>query len=435
MTLPPEYDWVKMDDPHFVQMLDLIVNTNENLNIVGPAGTGKSLGIRLASELLQGNVALCSTTGISAVNISVEGLKASTLHSFFRMKPQAYYDPESLKTEGSVFQIIANLDVLIIDESSMMSSHFFDTLVKTILLYRPRLPRIILFSDILQLAPVINLSDPELGDFYRREYKNQVMFFNSFAFKEYGFKTIHLNKLYRQNGNDFQIVLNNMRQELHSQLDLDYVNQFVKPIDVYNQEHELYMYIATTNKQVDEINKKYLELFDGTPKNYFSRITGQFDKSRLAALEEVVTLKPGMQIMCVKNNSKEGYQNGSIGKVLTCGSNYVTAKLGNGKIVSVQREEWVQDEHYMEEKKLKTREVGKFNQIGCKASRSLTAHKSQGQTLEAVYFDPGNWVFADSLVYVALSRLKDINNLGLKRKLRMNDIRANKESLEFLSKI
>ena len=440
MNLPKKFEWVDVSDPVFADVLNRLLYTNENLNLIGPAGVGKSVLVKLISSMLGGNIAICSTTGISAVALNSENIKAVTLHSFFKLKPLPFYPDNLIKADPSLYPKMKALDILIIDEVSMLSSHLFDTIFKLLVLYKgsvSKLPRIILFSDILQLPPVVDLqTNAEVSEMYRTQYLNKIMFFNSHFFQDMEFKTIQLNKLQRQKDPQFQDILNRIRVQQQTKHDLDFLNQFVMPIEKYNNKIPLSMYLAATNKVVESINQDYFMLFKGIPTIYKGQSYGIFDLDKINPMDKEIKLKPNMQVMCTKNNAEEDYQNGSLGMVLECRPNSVLVKLLNGKEVEVQKSETHQFEYYTDtDGKLECKTVGKYVKLDCRASKSVSIHKSQGQTLDAAYMDFGTWQFTHSMVYVGLSRLRDVNTLGLKRPLKMTDIKANLESLQFLDTI
>jgi ATP-dependent exoDNAse (exonuclease V) alpha subunit len=441
LTLPEKYSFVDLSDEHFSKTLDLILNTNQNLNIIGPAGCGKSLMIRMCSDLLGSGTVFCSTTGISAVNISQEGVKATTLHSFFRLKPLPYYPPTFLKEDKKFRDVISAVKTIVIDEASMMSSHMFDTLFFLIRMYKSvsNFPRIILFSDILQLPPVVSFNNKDVLEMFEKDYGKKIMFFNAKHFPQLEFKTIHLNKLYRQKNSDFQAVLNRMREGVHTKDDLAYVNRFAMPLEKYDKNNEFYSHLVTTNKQADMINENYLINFGYDEEfKFYRQITGTVDQTVLKNIDECVRLKCGLQVMCLKNNREQEYQNGTVGKIVSMNqdlNDQVTIQTKDGNELTVVREEWSNFEYEKnKDGELQVIEKGKITQIGCKLAKSLTVHRSQGLTLDNLYFDPSKYVFSPALTYVALSRIRDVNNIGLARPLKMDDIRASREALEFLEK-
>ncbi len=438
MKLPDSFSWVDVSDETFSNTLNDLLETDKNLNIIGPAGTGKSLLIKIASICLNKQVAICSTTGISAVNLTSDNIKATTLHSFFHLKPITVFNDEMIQVDHTLYNIMKRIDVLIIDEVSMLSSHMFDVIFKLLVMYRgaiSKLPRIILFSDILQLPPVVNKQDPIINNFFEEEYDGNIMFFNSRFFQSMEFKTIHLTKLFRQKDSLFQNILNRIRLSEQTEEDLKIINEYVMPIEKYNSKNELYMYIATTNKVVENINENYFTFFKGEPRIYEGRKFGDFDMTKILPQDRIVKIKPNMQIMCTKNNYDDNYRNGSLGKVISCDPVSVKVILKNGLQTTVRRGDIIQYEYKLIDGKVEAIETGKYNQIELRTSKAITTHKSQGQTLDAIYFNPGGFVFTDSLVYVGLSRLTKIESLGLSRKIKMKDISTNIESLKFLEAI
>jgi ATP-dependent exoDNAse (exonuclease V) alpha subunit len=333
MKLPDSFSWVDVSDETFSNTLNDLLETDKNLNIIGPAGTGKSLLIKIASICLNKQVAICSTTGISAVNLTSDNIKATTLHSFFHLKPITVFNDEMIQVDHTLYNIMKRIDVLIIDEVSMLSSHMFDVIFKLLVMYRgaiSKLPRIILFSDILQLPPVVNKQDPIINNFFEEEYDGNIMFFNSRFFQSMEFKTIHLTKLFRQKDSLFQNILNRIRLSEQTEEDLKIINEYVMPIEKYNSKNELYMYIATTNKVVENINENYFTFFKGEPRIYEGRKFGDFDMTKILPQDRIVKIKPNMQIMCTKNNYDDNYRNGSLGKVISCDPVSVKVILKNG---------------------------------------------------------------------------------------------------------
>lgn len=437
MKLPKQFEWVDTSDPTYAEAIDKILYTNENLNFIGPAGTGKSLLIKIASQCLGGNVAVCSTTGISAVNLNSDHIKAVTLHSLFRLEPLPYFPDNLIKPVPQNYNLMKTIDVLIIDEVSMLSSHMLDVVFKLLVLYRgavSKIPRIILFSDILQLPPVVDLkTNAQVAEMYRTQYLNNVMFFNSHFFQDLEFKTILLQKLQRQKDPVFQDILNRIRLQEQTPFDIKYLNQYVSTFEDYNKKHNLAMYLASTNKVVETVNQEYFTKVEGKETIYKGILSGIFDLDKVPPMDRIIKLKPTMQVMCTKNNAEEDYQNGTIGEVLECRLNSVLVKTVKGNEVEVQRSDMNQYEYYTDtDGKLECKVCGKYNKLDLRACKGISIHKSQGQTLDALYADFGTWQFTDSLVYVGLSRLRDVKNLGLKRPLKMTDIKANKESLRFL---
>jgi len=436
--LPNEFSWVDQSDQQFAEVLSQILTTKTNLNIIAPAGSGKSLLIKIASQLLKGNVAICSTTGISAVNLNSEDIKASTLHSFFHLEPLSYFPESKINPDIKLSELIKATDVLIIDEVSMLSSHIFDViykLMKKSIGTSEKLPRLLLFSDIFQLPPVVSFTDSKIQKFYKDEYGGNVMFFNSSSFESFEFKTFLLNRIYRQKNMDFQQILNRIRVGDQTSTDLNILNEKVMTQKEFDKKRSSYIYLATTNRVVEQANSEYINNFEGETFHYDYSVVGNYDIRKIPKDRLNIALKENMQIMCTKNAYEEGYRNGTLGIVTNCYPKSVDIISDDGHDYHVVTSTVKQFEYFVNsDGKLDCRATGAFTQLDARVSKAITVHKCQGQTLDAIYFNPGNYVFADGLVYVALSRLTSLDGLGLFRPLKMNDIKVNKESLDFLEK-
>lgn len=437
--LPDEFNWVDVSNLEYKNTLDRILFTNDNLNIIGNAGSGKSTLLKLSTQMLMNmgyNVVLLSSTGIAAVNISSPSSPAVTLHSFFKIKPLDINPIEEISTRGDFYPVINKVDVFIIDEASMISAQLFEYMVELVRAYKDyneaRMPRFILFSDILQLAPVVS-SDKIVKEYYQQSYNGNIFFFNSVAFNDLGFKTIILKHIFRQKDGGFQAILNRVREGIQTNEDLAVLNDLVIPEELFYKDHELFMNIETTNKEVNQVNEAYFHTFRTTEKVYRADISGTFDVGKSTPLQEIVRIKEDMQVMCLKNNYEQGYQNGSIGKVLQVNPSTLNVKLETGKVVTVVREKWEQFAYRNIDKKVEPFTVGTFTQIGAKPAACVSVWKSQGNTFDSIYFNPGYFT-PEATIYVALSRLRTLQGLGLKRKLKHSDIKVHREALDFLNK-
>ncbi len=444
-TLPNEYKWISMN-PDLEKAFELLYSTQRHLNIIGPAGVGKTLLLKIICSDTRafGNTVVLSSTGIAAVNASSEGIKGSTIHSFLKLKPQTIYGSSSLRVIPDLYETINNIDTILIDEVSMVNASLFDFIIENILLYRAKqmqdLPRIILFGDILQLPPVIDSNNDEIKKYFHILYNDKVMYFNSNSFYDLGFETIHLNTIYRQSDVSFQNVLNRMRQATHTIQDINMLNDYVIPEDEYFDKHEMFLYFNTTNKRVDEINEIELMVNENPQKDYYAMVSGKFDDALLKHLPMKVSVKKDLQVMCIRNDPNGTFKNGTLGIVEDFTDDFVRIRNKQNQIITVSKLNWELydykvDSSIKEKVEVCTERVGLFNQVAVRGAKSITIHKAQGQTIENAYIDLGWKVFAPALTYVGLSRLTSLDGLGLKRKIKMSDIYASEESLEFLSKI
>jgi ATP-dependent DNA helicase PIF1 len=446
-NLPQEYNWISMN-PDLEKAFELLYSTNRHLNIIGPAGVGKTLLLKIICSDTKafGNTVVLSSTGIAAVNASSEGLKGSTIHSFLKLKPQTIYGSNSLHIHKELYEIVNSVDTILIDEVSMINSSLFDFVIETLLLYRSKqmqdLPRIILFGDILQLPPVIDSNNNEIKKYFNMLYNDKVMYFNANSFYDLGFETIHLNTIYRQSDQSFQNILNRIRQATHTIQDINTLNDYVIDEGDFWDRHENFLHIATTNNTVDLLNVGDLHANENQIKHYDAIVSGRFDEALTKHLPLHVSLKKGLQVMCTRNDpsGERSFQNGTIGTIEELYDEYVIIS-SKGRNINVPRVNWelydykVTHDKDKEKTEVHPEKVGTFNQLAVKGARAITVHRAQGQTVETAYIDLGYKVFAPGLTYVALSRVPDCDKgLGLKRKIKMSDIYASREALDFLNK-
>jgi len=437
INLPKEYEWVDLSDPNFNKALELILHSDQNLNIIGCAGSGKSTLLKLAYSLLGDQTVVLSSTGISAANLSARGIKGSTIHSFFKLPPLNIF-PDSIGKNNRVLEdILVNIDTILIDEVSMVPAALMDKMLQLLYEYRTNhdmdLPRVILFSDILQLPCIVDKDNPDVYSYYEKMYEGNTFFFNSVFYQQHDFMTINLNHIYRQKDTSFQNILNRIRQGTQTNEDLQIINQQVISEEEYFIHNELYIYLASTNAVADSINDSYLSTYPGMPRQYKGYTTGRFDLSKIPQLSNLVTLKKEMQIMCLKNNSENGYQNGTLGTIEDMYYDSIKINTKNGR-TNVVRENWDQYEYGYNEiaKEVIAEKVGTFNQIAAKPASAITIHKSQGLEFDNVYINLG--FVTQGLTYVALSRCRTLEGIGLDHPIRHTDIRVAREALDFLEK-
>ena len=412
-----------------------VKNTGTSIFLTGKAGTGKTTFLRALKDKLPKRMVVVAPTGIAAINAN-----GVTIHSFFQLPFAPYVPNSTFKTEG-IFRVskekqrlLRTLDLLVIDEISMVRADLLDSVDMVLRRYRDRSKpfggvQLLLIGDLQQLPPVVR--DEEwtlLGKYYDSPY-----FFSSLALKQTGYITIELKHVYRQNDLEFLSLLNKIRdnkadQDTFNRLNNRYIPNFVPPSDTD------YIRLVTHNYQAQSINEGKLAELPGVSRQYKASITGEFPEQSYPT-EFVLELKENAQVMFVKNDStgKGRYYNGMLGKVVSTTPRGVTVK-GNetGELIDLLPEEWTnakyvlnKDTHEIEE------EVeGTFKQFPLRLAWAVTIHKSQGLTFEHAIIDAQH-SFAHGQTYVALSRCKTLEGLVLSSPLSTNAVICDEKVHQF----
>ena len=433
MELDKKWDWVDKSSKDFSKALDLMLNTDENLFIFGPGGVGKSILLRIAYDVFP-NALVLGPTGVSAANLVSDGVPATTIHSALKIPPVSIFDKNS-KINVDAMRLVASASVILIDEISMVNASMMDYMLKMFLKAKATKPRVILFGDLFQLPPVVDSSDPKIRKYFARKYNGGYFFFNAMFYKIYKFNVIHLNEIYRQKDPIFKTALNNIRLGLPTSEDLSLINTRVVNKTKFLKEHELMLYLASTNRVVNELNAEYSARPEFDTKMTYEAITkGNFNITKNSNADPVVKIAVGQQVMCIFNNKIQGYQNGTMGKVISIFPERVIIQKNNGERLNVVRETWQNYELAIDkEGNLKYQVTGSCEQIACKPAFSVTMHKSQGLTLESVFIDLSSNFIPEAGIYLALSRCTSLEGIGLSRSISDTDIKINSESLEFFA--
>lgn len=431
MELDKKWDWVNKDSKDFSEALDLMLNTDRNLFIFGPGGVGKSILLRIAYDAFP-NALVLGPTGVSAANLVADGVPATTIHSALKIPPVSVLDPKT-RISAEAMKIVAGSSIILIDEISMVNASLMDYILKLFLKAKAEKPRVILFGDLFQLPPVVDTQDPETRKHFEKKFDGGYFFFNSMFYKLFKFKVIHLNEIYRQKDPVFKTALNNIRLGIPTQEDIDLINTRVVDKQKFLSEHDMMLYLASTNKVVNELNAEYSKRPEFVAKqSYIAITTGDFDIRKNTVTDLNITIAVGQQVMCTFNNKRNGYQNGTLGKVEAVYYDRVIVRKSDGQRVNVIRERWSNYKLGLDERgKLKYIETGSCEQIACKPAFAVTMHKSQGLTLNSVFIDLSSFFIPDAGIYLALSRCTTLEGVGLSRPIRDSDIKINGEALEF----
>jgi ATP-dependent exoDNAse (exonuclease V) alpha subunit len=432
IQLPPQFNWVDLSNSQFSTALEYCLDSNRNLFVQGQAGTGKSIMIKILAKMLK-NTVILSTTGITAVELSTEDIPVKTLHSFLCIPPTAIFTDDDLLTSSyKNNKLLNSAETIIIDEVSMMSNSLFDFVCEKIRKLRRdhQVPRFILFGDVMQLPPVVSFEHPIVADYFKERYDNNIMFFNSDWYKDLKFKTLILRKSYRQADEEFAEKLTQISYRDHSSETLDYFNQRVMPLPNFEAAHKNFIYMSPTNAVVDRINNQYMSTLTGQLMTYHASMSKGFPTSKKPNTDKV-DIREGAQIMCLVNNYEEKYVNGTIGEVTDVYKDHLIIDH-KGVSKKIRRTRFnIYDLELNSSGDLSRRVVGWYEQIDAKVCRAITIHKCQGKTLDSAYISLGKWV-PEGITYVALSRLRSLDGLGLSRPLVDSDIQVNKEAFQFL---
>lgn len=429
------------DNKEFQDALQLITYTRQSVFLTGKAGTGKSTFLKYICKHIKKKHVVLAPTGIAAIN--AEGV---TLHSFFKLpfRPILPDDPDLSVQGGRIFdffkyrkehrKILAEVELIIIDEISMVRADIIDCIDRILRVYsqNTRLPfggkQLLFVGDVFQLEPVVPSDQREiLSLFYPSPF-----FFSARVFREINLVPIELQKVYRQNDSVFINVLDRIRSNTARPAELQTLNERVFPSFSPNEE-DMYITLATRRDQVDFINEKKLAELPG--KEFVSRgvIDGDFPESSLPT-QLNLAIKEQAQVIFIDNDPERRWVNGTIGLVSgidEAGNVYVL--LENGAEHLVERASWrnYKYRYNEEEKRIEEEIIGTFEQLPIRLAWAITIHKSQGLTFSRVVVDLSKGVFAGGQTYVALSRCTSLEGLVLKSKISPHDIFVRKEIVEF----
>lgn len=405
---------------------NIIEKTSANLFLTGKAGTGKTTFLKRLKELSPKRMIVLAPTGIAAINAG-----GMTIHSFFQL-PFSPYVPGTTFGSGEQKRyqfsklkrnIIRSIDLLVIDEISMVRSDLLDAIDSVLRQYRKRhdLPfggvQLLMIGDLQQLAPVVTPQEEHLlGQHYDTPF-----FFSSNALKQVGYLTVELKKIYRQQDEQFISLLNQIRENKASEATLQALNQRYIPNFVPPKEGN-YIRLTTHNAPAQYINEQQLAALPAQSFSFTADIEGDFPETSYPA-DFKLTLKPGAQVMFIKNDPQHRFYNGMIGEVIGVktdenGSKIIVRSKDSGEEFELEKMEWTNAKYTLNEKTKEIEETveGKFMQYPLRLAWAITIHKSQGLTFEHAIIDASH-SFTHGQTYVALSRCKTLEGMVLSEPL------------------
>ena len=404
--------------------------TGRSVFLTGKAGTGKTTFLKYITETTAKRFVVLAPTGVAAINAG-----GSTIHSFFQLPLCPYLpDVKELITEYQMperyrslrkerVKIIRTLDLLIIDEISMVRADLLDAVDMTLRKYR-RNDRpfggvqLLMIGDAQQLSPVVKDNE--------RQYMSQVYpspyFFHSKALSKLQYITIELQKVHRQKDADFLEILNAVRENRLTNQLLAKLNGRVGVEPPLMDDGTEPIRLTTHNARADEVNSRKMAELKGEPYSFIAQVEGDFPEHAYPA-EEELRLKPGAQVMFIRNDSEGNYYNGKLGRVEKIANGVVTVVDQEGKSMDVTPVEWPNAQYELDDEsgEICQNVVGTFRQIPLRVAWAITIHKSQGLTFDNVIIDAGA-AFAFGQVYVALSRCRSLEGIVMESPVRASVI-------------
>lgn len=429
------------NNKEFQDALQLITHTRQSVFLTGKAGTGKSTFLKYICNHTKKKYVVLAPTGIAAINAG-----GVTLHSFFKLpfRPMLPDDPDLSLSHGRIFEffkypkekrkIIAEVDLIIIDEISMVRADIIDCVDRILRVYSDnmRLPfggkQLLFVGDVFQLEPVVPSDQKEiLSLFYASPF-----FFSARVFKDINLVPIELQKVYRQTDSVFINILDRIRNNAARKQELDTLNGRYFP-SFEPQNEDMYITLATRRDQVDFINEKKLAELPGEEYVSVGKIEGDFPESSLPT-QLNLSIKEQAQVIFIDNDYERRWVNGTIGMVSGIDENgnvYVLLESGVEHLVEPTSWRNYKYKYNEKEKRIEEEIVGTFEQLPIRLAWAITVHKSQGLTFSRVVVDLTGGVFAGGQTYVALSRCTSLEGLVLKSKISSRDIFIRKEIVEF----
>ena len=394
---------------------DFVEHTGRSIFLTGKAGTGKTTFLKTVIEQSKKRSIVVAPTGVAAINAG-----GVTIHSFFQLPFSPFVPNARIKSKFDFGKekrrIIASLDLLIIDEISMVRSDLLDAIDSVLRRFRDRYKpfggvQLLMIGDLQQLTPVVTPEDEAM----LKPYYDTPYFFGSKALQQIEYVTIQLEKVYRQEDDTFIRILNHIREAHPTADDIALLNKRCVP-NFTPKAGEGYIRLTTHNHLADSYNERELLKLPGGNYTFEAKIEGNFPDYSYPTSDRL-TLKQGAQVMFVKNDptGEHRYFNGRIGEIVEISQSRVCVLCpGDSEVIEVEPLTWENTQYQLnpETREIETKVQGKFHQLPLRLAWAITIHKSQGLTFDHAIID-ANLSFAPGQVYVALSRCRTLDGMVL----------------------
>ena len=432
---------IDLENEEMQKALQIIQFTRRSLFLTGKAGTGKSTFMRHIAATIKKKHIILAPTGIAAINAG-----GSTLHSFFKLpfhpllptdkRYSARNIRDTLKYNGEKTKLLREVELIIIDEISMVRADIIDFIDKVLRIYNRNMrepfggKQLLLVGDIYQLEPVIKEDERQL----LRPFYPSCFFFDAHVFREMQLIAVELKKVYRQRDAQFISLLDHIRTSQVSDTDLRLLNAQVNA-EIGTEEGRLSITLSGRRDTVDYINEKQLNTLPDQPTIFYGHIEGEFPEISLPTPIEL-EVKTGAQVLFIKNDKERRWVNGTLGTIIGFGDEedgIIYVRTEDGRDFDVEREIWSNVRYTFNEKeqKIEEEEIGSYQQFPLRLAWAITVHKSQGLTFNNVKIDFTGGVFAGGQTYVALSRCTSLQGISLQEPIRRENIFVRTEVTNF----